>query len=443
MKMRGGKSKSNQMKKEIKRLPKNLIEIVVEVPPEEMAAFYRETFESLTKKTIIPGFRPGKAPHDLLKKEMEETKILEQAAESAINKIYQEIIEQEKINPLGQPKVEIQKLAPDNPFIFKLTLSLFPTVKLGDYKKIKIKPAPKIEIKDEAVEKIIKELQSARGQDVVVNREAQRGDKVKIDFDMFIDRVPLENGQIRDFYLVVGENEFLPGLSENIKGLKRNEEREFSFTYPVEHYDKKIAGKKVDFKIKVKEVYQINLPELNDRFAQSIGRFQNLSELKNKIRENLQEEQRLKEEEKKEIEILRQLAGLSTFEEIPDILLEYETEKMIDELRASIKDEDNPSAPKFEDYLRAIKKTEEELKKEFISRAEERVKIALLIKEISLKENIQPTEEEIEKEIEKLKNFYQGDEDILKNINSEIGRAYARNLATNYKVINWLKNQCL
>ena len=430
------------MEIQTKKLPKNLIEITVELSVKELQLFYDEAVEHLSEGIQIPGFRPGKAPVDLVKQEIGQAKILEYAAEAAINAKYPEIIKEQKLNPAGPPQVQIQKLAPNNPFIFKLTIPLIPQVKLGNYKNIKVKKN-KIEVNDEQINKALKELQSLRRQEVLVNRESKIGDRIQVDLNLFVDKVPLEHGQIKDFSIVIGQDQYLPGLSDNLKSLKKDQEKEFFFQYPVDHYDKTLAGKKVDFVARIKNVYQINLPKLDDEFAQSMGPFKTLTELKDKIKQNLIQEQKNKEEQKLEIEILKQLIDKSEFEDIPDILIEHELDKIMAELKGQIERPDDQASPKFDNYLQSIKKTEQDLRKDLVPKAEERIKTALCIREISTKEDIKIERKDIEKEIEQMKQVYQNQKQILKNLESESGQTYIKNLLTNRKVIELLKNRTL
>jgi len=426
-----------------KKQPKNLIEIIVEIPVEEVDSFEKKALQELSQEKNIKGFRPGKAPLDLVKKELEETKIMEKTAEIAINEKYPKILKEQKITPAAPPEIEIQKLAPHNPLIFKLKISLMPNIRLGDYKKIKIK-TEKIEIDEKEVEKILEELKKMRRKEKITDRPAKTGDKVKADLQLFADNVPLENGQIKDFSFILGEDKFLPAsVLDNLKNSKKGDKKEFSYNYPGDHYDKKLAGKKIDFKAEIKEIYEIELPELNDELAKNMGPFKNLQGLKGKIKENLLKEKTLQESQKQEIKILEKIIEKSEFDEIPDILIEHELDKMILELKNNVENPNNPMSPKFEDYLKAINKTEDDLRKDFISKAEQRIKTAIAIREIAKKEEIKTTREETEKEMEKMKKVYQGKEQILKNIESETGKIYIENLIVNQKVIDLLKKQIL
>jgi len=422
------------MKTELKKLPQNVVEVTTELSATEIFEFEEKALKNLSLNVEIEGFRPGKAPKEILKQRISPLKIWEEMANIAINQKYPEIIEQKKLDPVAPPQIDIIKLAPDNPLVFKLKIPLIPKIKLGNYKNIKI-AKKKIKIEDSQIEKVILELQSMRAKETLVPRKAKKGDKANIDLNLFHDRVPLENGQIKNFSLILDpKKEYFPGLSNKIIGLKKDAQTEFSLRYPESYPDKKIAGKLIKFKVKVNGVYNIDLPEINDEFAQNIGKFKSLNELKKKIKENLEKDAHIKEKQRQEIEALQKLIKQTQFEEIPKILIDNEINKMMEELKASVEQ----SFGKFEDYLLNIKSTEETLKKEFLSKAEERVKSALCIREIGKKEKIIVDEKEIKEEIKKLSALYKNQERLLKNFATESGKNYLKNLLINRKVIDIL-----
>jgi len=423
------------MKNEIKKLPQNVVEITVELSIPEISEFEKKALNNLSLNTKIEGFRPGKAPSEILKQRIPPLKVWEEMADLAINQKYPEIIKQEELEPVAPPQVEIIKLAPDNPLVFKLKIPLIPKIKLGNYDNIKI-AEKKIKIENNQIEKAISELQSMRGRETLVLRKAKKGDKVSVDLELFHDKVPLENGQIKNFSLILGSGkEYFPGLNDKIIGLEKDERTEFSFRYPESHPDKQTAGKLIDFKVKMNSVYNIDLPKIDDKFAQSVGKFNSLDELKKKIKENLKENAHIKEEQRREVEILQKLISQTQFEEIPKILVSNEINKMIEELKVSVEQ----SSGKFEDYLQSIKGSVESLQKQFLPKAEERIKSALCIREIAQKEKITVSEEEIKEEIKKLSDLYKNQEELLKNFTTESGKNYLKNLLTNRKVIDMLK----
>lgn len=422
----------------LKKLPKNLIEIEVTLDPEEVKNFYQEALAAIGRETTVSGFRTGKAPLELVEKQVGKIKILETAAEEAVHHTYHEIIEKEKIKPIDQPKVELLKLAPDNPLSFKLTIALRPKIKICDYKKITVQAKPSA-IGEAEVDKVLKELQQMRRKESLAERPAQRGDRVEIDLEMFSEKAPIEGGQGKNISCVVGEEYYIPGLSDNLIGLKRGAKKEFPLRYPVNHHDKNFAGRLIDFKIEIKNVYQIDLPAINDDFAKNLGNFKTVADLRQQLRKNLTAEADLREKERQEIEILKQLVEKSEFEELPEVLVENELDKVIDELKLAIEQQNL----KFEDYLSHLKKTIVDLRKEFSPKAEERVKVALSIHEIADKEKIEVSDKEIGKEIERISLLYKNEPDALDNLKSEAGRTYLKNMLLNRKVIEYLRSKII
>ncbi|MDA2922433.1 trigger factor [Patescibacteria group bacterium AH-259-L07] len=430
-----------------KKLPKNVVEIMVELSVLEMAPFNGKALEELAKSVEIPGFRKGKAPIEMARQYINEAKLLEKTAEITINQKYPEIIKQarlpdgqENLDPAGPPHIEIQKIAPHNPFIFKITLPLVPNVTLGDYKKIKVKKR-NIQVNPENVDNALKELQWARRKETISLQGAKTGDRIEVDLNLFINNVPIEGGNIKNFSLILGQDErLLPGISKNFIGAHAGEEKEFSHQYPADHYDKKLAGQLVDFKTKINNIYNVELPELNDEFAQNCGDFKTLDELKDKIKQNLENEEQRKQEQRLELEILKQLTEKSDFEEMPEVLLNHEVDKMINELKASVERAGQENGPKFDDYLQSIKKTEDDFRKEFLPQAEERIKTALAIRAIAQQENIIISDDEIKQEMDKLAQVYKGQEKLLEHFKTEDGKIYLKNLLTNQKVIKYLKD---
>ena len=202
------------------QLDQSLIEFIVELSTLEMAPFIKQATAELSKDIEVAGFRKGKAPANIVQQEIGEDKILQASAEKAINQKYPEIIAKEKLQPIDQPKIEIQKIAKDNPLIFKVIVAIIPSVKVGDYKKIKIKQEVK-EIKKQDVDNVIKELQMAKKKEILVQRKANKGDKIEVDLNLFIDKVPVENGQVKNFSTILGGQEQIPGISKNLEGLKK------------------------------------------------------------------------------------------------------------------------------------------------------------------------------------------------------------------------------
>jgi len=419
------------------KLEKNQMELIIEVPLEEAQSNLEAAARRLSMDTKIEGFRPGKAPYDMIKSRVGEMAIIEEAINDIVQKTFSKAIKDENLLTIGLPKIEIQKMAPDNPIVYKATVSLLPKMKLADLEKIKVKKK-KIEVTQEKIDKTIEELRKMQKKEVLTDKPAGKTDKVVVDMDMFLDKVPVEGGQAKDHQVYLTDTHYVPGLQDKLVGVKKNETKEFNLPFPEEHYNKALAGKNVDFKIKVKDVFEVQLPELNDQFAQAIG-FETVDDLTKQVKGNIRYEDEQKEEQRLDGEVVEEIIKKSEFEELPDALVDAEIEKMVHELEHSI----SSQGLKFEDYLQHIKKTKEELKKEFIAQAEKRVKGALIMREIADAQKTEVSDKELQEEVDKLLEMYKDDQKTQESVKEEGYQEFLRNVITNRKVIAYLKERCV
>lgn len=416
-------------------LPKAQIEFKVELNQEELKPYLEQAAIQLSQNSSIPGFRPGKAPFELAVKHFGEMRIYEEAAERAVPKILSQLIQERKIEIAGQPRIDMEKLAPGNPFVFKATFSLMPKVEAIDWLKLKFKRQIKTTAPAE-VDKVIEKAAKTRASEAAVNRPTEKSDKIVIDMDIRQNKVPVEGGQAKDHAVYLDEKYYIPGLPEQLLGLKKDEVKEFSLVFPETHYQKHLAGKTADFKITVKDVFERQLPALDDAFAQGLGQ-KSLADLRQLIESNLKTEAEQKEEQRLEIEILETLVKKSTFDEIPEILINSEKQKMFEELKQNLEG----MGIALEDYLKNLKKTEEELGRDFEKGAIERVKSALLIREIAKREKISCSEEELKQETARVRESYKDNSKIDERLQDPAVRDYMAGMLVNRKVVRMLKEK--
>jgi trigger factor len=423
------------METKIQKLEKSQVKITVTLPWSDLEKYQEQGAQELAKKVKIEGFRPGKVPMDVLKQKVGEMAILEEAAYIAINKTMVSAIEKAlpDSQAIGQPKVNINKLASGSDLEYQIEIALLPKVEVGKYKDLGIEK-DKVEIDDKEMERTLKQLADMRTQEKIVEREVKDGDKVLSDIEMFQDNVPVEGGQSKDAPIIMGKDSFIPGLDEKLKGAKKGDTREFTLPFPPNHHQKNLAGKKVDFKVKVKDVYERQVPEINDEFAQGF-QFKNLKDLKDNLGQNIKAEKEQKNEQKTEIKILEEIIKNTKFDEIPEVLIENETKNMMAEIKQSVEKQGG----KFEDYLQSLGKNEEQIKKDLLPEATKRVKIALIIKEISKKEEIEATEKEVNDKIEEIKKQHADNKEVQEMVKSEEYANYVKNLLTNQKIVAKLK----
>ena len=426
------------MKHEIKKLEKNQVEITVEVAAEELQPYLEKAAKKLSEHHKIKGFRPGKAPFDIVKQKLGEMTIYQEALEIIVQKTYFDIIKKENLETISQPEIDVEKLAPGNPIVYKAKVNLLPKTELPDYKTIKIK-GKEIKVDEKEVENVIQNLRKMRAKETSVDREAQKGDKVEADFTVSQAGVVIENGAHKKYSIVLGENKMIPGFEDQIMGMKKNEEKEFKLKFPKEYYMKNLADKEGEFKVKLLSVYQVELPELNDQFVQGLGQFKTVEKFKQQVRKNIEDEAKMKEGQRLEIEILEKIIEKTKFEDIPDILIDSEVHKMVHELKDNIAQQ----GFKFDDYLSHLKKTPDQLKLDFVPQALKRVQTALISRQIAEDEKIEVRDDEIKKEIELTTKAYPNNPEVQKNLESEGFKNYVRNILINKKVIALLKEYCV
>jgi len=431
------------MKVEKKDLEKSQIELLVELSLEEFKPYIEKGTKKISEEAKIDGFRAGKVPYEILKKKVGEMVILEESARIAINAKLEELIKKYVDgDPVGSPKVDITKIAPENPLEFKIVLALLPEVKIEKYKDLKIK-TKSVEVKDEEINKTLEELREMRVQETLSDEKAKEGFKLIVDMEMFLDNVPIDGGQSKDTALVIGRDYIIPGFDKQLVGAKKGETKNFSLPYPKEHHMKNLAGKMVDFKVIVKDVYKRELPKLDDEFAKSLG-LKKLEELKENIKKSIIDQKEKENSQFTEREMLEKIVEQTRFGDLAEILIDHESKTMMQELRYQIE----AQGSKFEDYLNSIGKTEDQLTLDMLPEAVKRVKVSLIIREIAQKEKIQSTKEELDKHIEEMKAYYNSPQfngkeeekhEVLKRLDTPEYKSYVLNVLNSKKVIEKLK----
>lgn len=419
------------METKIKEISKSEIEVSCEMAWEEFKPYYDRAFEMLSKDTSLKGFRPGKAPLNLIEDKIGKQNITAEGADMAIKDKYIEIIKEKGFEALGRPKADVLKLASNNPFCFKITFQIIPEIKLPDYKEIaKGLPIKKAELTEKEVEEAIKWVQRSRAKFVDLETAAKKGDFVHIEYQS----KQVDNERKVSDGFVLGEGKLIKGFEENLVGMKTGENKEFKSTFPDDYSMKELAGKEVDFKIKMEKVQKMTLPELNDDFAKSIGKFKTVTELKDNIRKGITQEKQQEEVKKWRNEILDKISQKIDWD-IPEVLIESEQENSFQNLKEKVEKDLKIS---FEEYLKQIKKQEKEVKAELKEQAEVRVKNFLILREIGKKENIMVENAEIEQAINSfLTSFPQKEQ---KNIDNTHLKEYYKEMIHNQKVFQKLES---
>ena len=402
-----------------KKLPKSLVEFEITVPEAEVLAGMNSAANKISADVGIKGFRKGTVPANILEQHIGKEKIFEEACYLIADKKFAKAIESEKIKIIGRPKMEILKMAIGNPFVFKITVPVYPDIELADYKAIaeKIKGEKKeVEIKEEEIQESLKWLQKSRRKEVLVNCPAKKGDLAEVDFEARVGGVKLEGGESRNHPLVLGESKFISGFDEQVENMSTGESKNFSLIAPADFTQASLRGKKIDFKVTLKAVYELALPEINDQFAALLGSFKDLNALKENIKAGIKMEKEAAEKDRSRQLFAKRVAEESKIE-VADALIDEEMENMTHEMKHNLEEQ----GLNFDDYLSSIKKSGDELKKDLKVPAELRVKTSMIFPEISKREEISVSDEELEKKANELVSRhsefekFKADPGLLKN----------------------------
>lgn len=426
------------MKTKINSLPKSKIEMIVNLDKKDLLPFKETALNELNKDLKIDGYRVGKAPLLIAENHFSPLKIYEKAASLAIERFYPQIIKEKEIQAIGYPSISITKIVPNQEVEFKAEISIIPNLDLPDYKKIAKdmqKENKDISIESKEIDEALLWLQNSRAILEKVERPAKKEDIITIDYQIKEKESLIKNGEDKNYSFILGKGHFIPGFEENLIGMKSGENKIFDVSVPKSWEQKDLQGKNLSIQISLKNIKNKKLPPLNDKFAQELGKFKNLEELKNNVSKGLKIEKKAKEKERWRLAVLDKIIT-DTKAEIPEILIHTEIEKMMEELKSQLE----KIQLTFEKYLEQIKKTEEDLRKDLHELAKKRVYSALVLREIGLLEKIEVSKNEIK---EKANEILQQipDQKIKEKVNPEDLKEFALGIIRNEKVFQILEKQ--
>lgn len=408
-------------------------EIIVKVEGEEWKKLIDKAFDRVIKKAHIDGFRDGKAPRSVYEKKYGIGELLEEALDSAIQNKYTEVINEGKIIPVMQPKVDVVSLD-ENGMEAKLIFITSPKVTLGDYTKLDVKKEDVIVSKEE-VEEAIKHLQDDYAEKVSKEGKIEEGDTAVIDYEGFKDGVAFDGGKGEDFELVIGSHTFIPGFEEGLIGLAKDDEKDLELTFPEDYHSEELKGAKVVFKVKVKDVMTREVPELDEDFFADLGMddINSKKDLEKKVEEELKEEKEKKIEGEYIDAIIKKAIENTEFEMDPEFYHE-EAHSMYHEMIHNM----SRYGIKEEEYLKYNNTTEEDIIKNFEEEAKFRVQGRLMISEIINNKKFDVTEEELENKIKELCEKHNVSKEEL--LSEKDAKEMLKSQILFDKVIDFLKN---
>jgi trigger factor len=418
--------------------PKSTIVVEVEVPAERLARAVGDATQALSRRTKVPGFRPGKAPRGVLEAVLGHGAVLEEAVDRLVQSAYRDALIEKEILPLTNADVEIVQAEEGKPLIFKATVPIRPEVQLGDYRNFNFRP--EIETTDEArVAKVIEELRDQNATLAPVEeRGAQKGDYAVIKYEGTRDGVAFEGGSADRMPLIVGEDRLIPGFEDELVGLRVGDTKGFDITFPADYAEESLAGATAHFEVELRELREKILPDTDDDFARSMGDFTDLANLREEVKKRLERNALDKARHTFSDQIIEYAVANSTID-LPDILVEQEVEVMHDEFRGTLARQGISD----EAYTKVSGKSHEELHNDFRPDAEKRVRVLLVLSKVAEAENLTIPDTDVEEEIARGRERYAGDQKLLKYFDSERGRNYIRSTLRRSRVVERLVDDWL
>ncbi len=394
--------KSNEKKEN------SAIELVIEVGAAEFQAAIDKVYNRQKMKINIPGFRKGKAPRKMVEKMYGAEIFYEDAISLAYPSAYEDVLKETGIKPVAYPQLEVLDVNADG-FTFKATITIKPEATVKEYKGL---PVTKTEVKVTAadVKAELKPYIDRASRLVSVERKAKKGDTAVIDFEGFKDGEPFQGGKGENYSLELGSGSFVPGFEEQVIGMKAGDEKDLDITFP-ENYTPELAGAAVVFKVKVHEVKEKQEPEVDDEFAKDVSEFDTLDEFKKDLGEKLKI--RRQEQADRDFEAAVIDALIEKLEcDVPEAMVDYRAEKMLEDYANRIQSQ----GIGFEDYLRMMGMTIDDLRAQSKTTAERNVRSDLALEAVAAAEGIETADSEVDAEIAKLAEQYKMEEDKVRAI---------------------------
>ena len=417
----------------ITREDASLREVVlnIELESSDLEPFLDRSYRRVVNRVQIPGFRRGYAPRWLVENELGREALVRESLDSILQDSLDQAIKQEELNTFGQPDVELIEV---DPFSFKAVVPLEPIVDLGDFRSLRLQPEP-VEVTEEQVDKVIERLRFDAGPWEPVDRPVKFGDLVNLDVGAFIEGKQVGDDRGVDFIPNKDGTEPLPGFSVYLEGTGKDESKEFTLNVPEDHSDKTMAGKECRFSVKVLEIKEKSLPELDDEFAKGVGDgYESLEALHASVLEDLttriERSAQIAFQERSMEEVVK---GASV--ELSDLTINREIDHLLEEQARAAQGRQTD----VEAYLQDAGKSQEEVRDELRPRALERLTRFLVLRELAQQEGIEVSSEEIDSEVESLTSHSPEQRETLRQaFSSEGARSSISNAISARKVLERL-----
>ena len=404
------------MSLQVEKLEKNMAKLTIEVSAEDLDKAMEKAYQKQKSRISLPGFRKGKAPRKMIESMYGKGVFMEDAVNSLVPQEYSKAIADCDLEIVSQPEINVTQMEPGKALIFTADVATKPEVTLGDYKGVEV-PKTEIAVTDEEVDAEVKKEQDKNSRTVVVeDRAAANGDITTIDFEGFVDGVAFDGGKGSDYALTLGSGTFIPGFEDQLVGANTGDHVEVKVTFPEEYQAKELAGKEAVFQCDVKKIETKEVPELDDEFAKDVSEFDTLAEYKEDVKK------KLTEKKEKEARTAKENAAVDKAIEnaqmdIPELMTKTECRQMMDDFSRRMQQQGLSMEQYFQFTGQSMDKMMEDMKPQALKRIQTR----LVLEKVAEAENIQPSEEEITEEIQKMADAYKMEADKIREAIGESG----------------------
>jgi len=389
----------------------NELKLTFNVPAEQFDEGMKKVYAKTAKYFNIPGFRKGKAPMALVERTYGSEIFYEDTFNEIVPEIFEKEIQENKLEIVSKPEIDIVEMAKGKDLVFTAVVQVKPEFKLGKYKGISLKKV-EYNVTDEDIEHELGHMADKNSRLVSIEDEpVVENDIAVIDFEGFVDGVAFEGGKAEKHELKIGSKTFIPGFEDQVIGMKIGEERDINVKFPEEYFSAELAGKDATFKVKLHEIKRKELPTLDDEFAKDVSEFDTLEELKNSIKEKLEEENANKAKYETEENAIQKVCD-STQIDIPSGMIATEIDNILKDIETKL----SYQGINMKQYLQMVGKTEEDMRKEYEESAQKSVKSRLVLEAIVKAEELEASEEEISEKVKEMAENYGRDaEELMKN----------------------------
>ena len=405
------------MNVKVEKKENSVVEIEFTMDKEQFNVELDKAFKQNAKKFKVPGFRNGMVPRAVVEKTYGEAVLYEYVIENTVDEAYRTAVIENNLEIVSRPELDIKQIGKDKDFIFVVNVCVKPEAKVSDYKGIEVKKVSTRVTKKE-VEEEIERTREKNARIVTVEdkaRELKNGDISVIDFEGFVDGKAVEGGKAENFELTIGSGQFIPGFEDQMVGMKVEEERDINVKFPEEYHATDLAGKDATFKVKLHEIKEKILPELDDEFAKDISEFDTLEEYRKDVNKKVKQRKENQAKAEKEQEAIEKFIDKVEVV-IPEGMIDEEVEKMVEEMNANL----SYQGLNIDQYLQYMGMTLEDYKKEMRGQAEKRIRLNLGLEAVATQEKVEVSDEDIDAKIKELAAQYgtKDEESLLKNENA-------------------------